>query len=53
MLYIAALKIFAYTNTNATDLNLRTYLGINRVVGRGVSDAVSLFRDSTDHHLFF
>ena len=48
MLYIAALKIFAYTSTNATDLR-----GINRVVGRGVSDAVSLFRDSADHHLFF
>ena len=42
MLYIAALKPY-----------LRTYLGINRVVGRGVSDAVSLFRDSADHHLFF
>ena len=47
MLYIAAIRIFM--NTSATDL---MYLGINRVVGWGVSDAVSLFRDSADHHLF-
>ena len=53
MLYIAALKIFAYTNANATDL---TYVRIWVLIGWlgwGVSDAVSLFRDSADHHLFF
>ena len=37
MLYIAAIRIF---------------MNIYRVVGRGVSDAVSLFRHSADHHLF-
>ena len=46
MLCIAAITIFI--NTNATDL---MYLCINRVVGQGVSDAVTLFRDSADHHL--
>ena len=47
MLYITAIRIFM--NTNATDF---MYLGINRVVGRGVSDAVSLIRDSAGYHLF-
>ena len=47
MLYITAIRIFM--NTNTTDF---MYLGINRVVGWGVSDAVSLIRDSAGYHLF-
>ena len=47
MLYITAIRIFM--NTNATDF---MYPGIHRVVGRGISDAVSLICDGAGYHLF-